>query len=222
MHLAIIYDVFMRIIIFVFFCLTIHKAHCSYLKLGYVSGEHALHFGDSRTRGVGYFQVKGFDLAFEKRMGNYFALANLQMLQVDQKQQKLNENSTDLSFGRKFGAEQNYLAIMLGASMQQRVLGTSIDGVANFKSYRALSSLGGIRINSAFLSYDFNYHHYMNTKIEQSEMKGKMVSHRVALNLGKKFRYGLYYLSQRLELEGEHFNWRATDFVGAYLGWSFK
>jgi hypothetical protein len=216
----------MKILFFFYIALFSNSSFALILKTSYFQGDHVTNFGGSQIQATSALEVSGYAINLEHDFSSFYFQADLSMLNFqknDPASKDLNEHSYDIYMGKKFGSPSNYLAFKVGFSNQQRVMGL-VDGnnQVSFEKHQATSVVGGIRINSTFLSYDFDYHNYSAVSVNKSTLKGKMVIHNVALNLGNKLKYGLFYSAQRIDLSGDLIQWRSMDLFGAYLGWSFK
>jgi hypothetical protein len=207
------------------FIISINQAAALEIKAGYLGGTGNGSFGQNRTEGVTSYSLAGHIFSIEHDFQRFFVLLDIQRLKVNSNKSidSLQDFSHSLFVGKKFGSRDNYLSLMLGISPQTRIFGT-VDSMNEIKleSKSGLSLVSGFRINSKFLSYDFVYNYYPQYKLDIYKMNGKMLSHRVSLNFGKKFKYGLFYLTERSDLGGDYINWRSTDFLGLYIGWKFR
>ncbi len=206
------------------FLIIVNFANAGTFKVGYLSGSTISNFGLGTVEATSKNSISGYELGFEHLFKNaFFISTNWQSLNLDFNEgSPASETAFDLIFGKQFGSLENSFSFMAGGSSQKRMAGYLNGTVVEFKEINSVEAVLGSRINSRFLSYDFRYYHYPGAKIEGLDMPGKMITHRVSLDLGKKaFKYGAYYLTQKFNYSGDYVSWRHQDFWGIYLGWKF-
>ena len=74
--------------------------------------------------------------------------------------------------------------------------------------------------STSFLSYELLSQVSGELKVGDLSTTEKELSHKISLNLGKKFKYGLYYLSKTQSFSGDLSYYRNSQSIGAYIGYA--
>lgn len=186
------------------------------LKISRSIGETRGQYGTgSNLDGVEKLQRNYTSLSVEKDWRKWFGSTSFSNNNYSESDSAHPESVIDIKFGKSFGNKTDQLGLFLGLSQNDLYipLNTGLEK-ASF-----LGKGVGIRITSTFLTYEFFSQASGSLEVGGLSTSGREISHKVSLNLGKKFKYGLYYFSKTQDFSGELSYYRNSQGFGIYVGY---
>jgi hypothetical protein len=195
-----------------------NNSYALVLKISRSVGEVRGQYGkNSSLDGVEQLQRSYNVISVEHDWKKWFGSSSFSRNDYSESNSAQSESVMDIKFGRSFGNKSNHLGLFFGLSQNNLYIPLNTD----LEETSFLGKGAGIRVTSSFLTYDFFSQVSGNLEVGGLSTAGKEVSHKVSLNLGKKFKYGLYYLTKTQDFSGELSYYRNAQSIGFYLGYQF-
>jgi hypothetical protein len=212
-----------KLLILFIFIFSNTNAYALTLKLSRVMGSERAEFGESGIKGVLQLSSSGtvFDIETDDTWFYGLTYSNYNF-EANNASISEGESSWDLYGGRSFGRSKNKLSFIVGVGSSSNSLPTLESSVVKFKQTSFNTKLLSTRLTTEFLSFQYYLWTFDSSKVGELEIHGKRISHKVSFNLGKKLKYGVYYLNQKYDLVGEHDNWKNQSLYGIYVGFKWK
>jgi hypothetical protein len=162
-------------------------------------------------------RIDHYSISLEKDWKDWFGSSSLSKNRFSGDGFDYTESKFDINIGRIFGRPANHFGIYLGISQMTNYFLLE----SKLKKIHSLGKGFGVRITSYFLSYEYFSQLAESFEIDDLSTDGTVISYKVSLNLGKKFKYGLYYLSTTRNFSGEYSLRRNVQGGGVYMGYQF-
>ncbi len=170
---------------------------------------------NSSLDGVERLQRSYTSFSVEKDWKKWFGSSSFSSNDYSESNSAQSESVMDIKFGRSFGNKTNQLGLFFGLSQNNLYIPLNTD----LEEASLLGKGAGIRVTSSFLTYEFFSQLSGSLEVGGLSSTGKEISHKVSLNLGKKFKYGLYYFSKIQDFSGELSYYRNSQGFGIYIGY---
>ncbi len=188
------------------------------LKLSRSSGEVRGQYGkSSRLDGVEHLKRSYSSISAEHDWGKWFGSSSFTTNNYSEDKSDYEESAIAIKIGKSFGNKSNQLGLVVG--LTQNHIYTPQVGELSKASFMGKGF--GVKIRSNFLIYEFFTQDFGAVEFGELSSSGKGFSHKVSLNLGKKFKYGLYYLSETYDFQGDASYLRNSQSIGAYVGYEW-
>ncbi|MDC1175292.1 hypothetical protein OAT67_07840 [Bacteriovoracaceae bacterium] len=200
------------------FSLIIFQNNCYALsfKISRSVGESRGQYGkNSSLDGVERLQRSYTSFSVEKGWKKWFGSSSFSNNDYSESNSAQSESVMDIKFGRSFGNKSNQLGLFFGLSQNNLYIPLNTD----FEEASFLGKGAGIRVTSSFLTYEFFSQASGSLEVGGLSTTSKEISHKVSLNLGEKFKYGLYYFSKTQDFSGELSYYRNSQGLGIYVGY---
>ncbi len=191
-------------------------------KISKSIGETRRQYGkDSSLDGVEQLQRNTNTISIEHEWGKWLGSSSFSSNDYSESDSEHPESAIDVKFGKSFGNKTNQLGFFLALSQNNNYIPVRMNSATQLEKISFLSKGVGIRITSGFLVYELFTQVFGDLRVAGLSTTEKELSHKISLNLGKKFKYGLYYLSKTQDFSGELSYYRNSQSIGIYIGYAF-
>jgi hypothetical protein len=197
-----------------------NNSYALVLKISRSVGETRGQYGkNSSLDGVERLQRSYTSFSVEKDWDKWFGSSSFTNNNYSENDSGHPESIIDVKLGKSFGNKANQLGFFLVLSQNNNYIPLHSGSVSELEKVGFLGKGGGIRITSSFLSYELLGQVSGELKVGDLSTTEKELSHKVSLNLGKKFKYGLYYFSKTQDFSGELSYYRNSQGFGIHVGY---
>lgn len=192
------------------------------LKISRSVGETRGQYGkDSSLDGVERLQRSYTTITVDHDWGKWLGSSSFSSNDYSETDSSHPESAIDVKFGKSFGSKTNQLGFFLALSQNNNYIPVRMNSATQLEKISFLSKGVGVRVTSSFLSYELFSQVSGNLKLRGLSTTERKLSHKISLNLGKKFKYGLYYLSKTQGFSGDLSYYRNSQSIGIYIGYEF-